>query len=282
MKYRKFSDVIGETAHQKLTTLLNESSDGRLLVQKKWNGVQFIIDNGRFITRQNKEYNAQLLTPTLRAIGRLTRSDKLIIHGELISHTLSFQDLCGQMSVNRVQQPDWSQITYMVFDGFDGNQNNVPYEERIARISKHVWSYERVAVTSTFPVNSASSANSWYDTLVKQGAEGCIYRIPPCMYDNTSAVHHDIVKRKALKSAEGECISVTEGAGKRKGMLGSMLVFWNGSYLNIGGGKGLTDAYLTKLFVNPPIGKQITFTYEDLSTSGTPLRPQIITVRDYE
>lgn len=282
MKYRKFSEVEGDTPFQKLSTLLKESADNRLLVQKKWNGVQFVINRGRYFTRQNKEYNANLLPKYLRSLGNLSRIHNLIFHGELISFDLPFEELCGQVSVNRVEAPDWGRIHYVVFDFIDLNAPGEWYEARIHQADKYISKIEKASIAMSLPVNNPASADAWYYALINQKAEGCIYRLAPCIYDPSLTIHPDIVKRKALKSAEGECLAVREGTGKRKGMLGSMLVLWNGVHINIGGGVGLTDAYLTKLFHHPPIGKLITFTYEDLSAAGTPLRPQIVTVRDYE
>ena len=91
------------------------------------------------------------------------------------------------------------------------------------------------------------------------------------------------MKRKLLHSDEGECVGVEEGAGKRKGMLGSLTVkLDNNQYVKLGGGAGMTDELLAKLWNKPPFGKQVTFTYEEMSENGIPLRPQLVSIRDYE
>jgi DNA ligase-1 len=120
--------------------------------------------------------------------------------------------------------------------------------------------------------------------MLSDGLEGCVYRIDPC-YDagDPSTTNPHAVKRKALHEAEGICVGFTEGTGKRKGMLGCLIVqLTNGVKLSVGGGKGLTDEQLKNFYNNPPYGLPVTYSYEELSTNGTPLRPQLVAVRNYE
>ena len=56
----------------------------------------------------------------------------------------------------------------------------------------------------------------------------------------------------------------------------------NGKFLKLGGGAGMTDELLTRLYNNPPLNARVTFTYEELSADGIPLRPQYVAIRNYE
>lgn len=281
MKYRKFSDVKGKTPIDKLNLLLSESSDGIVIAQVKENGVHCIVSCGTMSSREKHTYPESSIPAFMEPVIKVSYDNHLIIHGELVSRTCSFQELCGRISVNANKQ-DWTDVFLRIFDvGFP--DRSLPYRTRLTKLYQLLpINYEPRPIFS-IAQTSAEALDLFYEGAIEDGREGVIYRLSPCIYDPSLAVHPDIIKRKRLRSMEGVCIAVYEGKGKRVGLLGSMMLrLDNKQYVLVGGGKGMDDAMLKRLLTNPPIDKRVTFTFEDMSTSGTPLRPQFVCVRDYE
>jgi hypothetical protein len=125
--------------------------------------------------------------------------------------------------------------------------------------------------------------NNLFSNVTRVGGEGVVYRIDPCLQYEGDSPSPNAWKRTATYTAEGVCVSVARGMGKRKDMLGAMyLKLPTGAVIAVGGGKNMDDALLTRLYSNPPLGKQVTFSFKEYAKTGMPLRPQFVSVRDYE
>jgi len=275
MKLLDFNSLKGETPCDKLRNWMQ----GEIYVQPKYNGVfaKFIPGLGLY-TRQGKRWYNTRLNDAISAVLDQATSAGLCIMGELVGlNDMSFQQLCGAVAVNGVGQfPD--SIRLVVFDAWDLRQPAAeqPWSYRM-NLLKQFEHHVRV-----FSALIPFMADELYNWLVANGFEGCVYRCNPALPIFDGRPHPQMVKRKRRHDMEGEIIGVEEGKGKRRGMLGAFVVkLPSGRTVKVGGGRGMTDDMLTAALCQSKKGQMLTFSYEELSDTGVPLKPQFVAIRSH-
>lgn len=283
MKLMKFRDLRGETDMEKLTTMVNRF--GPCCAQIKLNGVHAQWTGRDLYTRQGHCWDLSTFpTAFVRQLCGLQTRPGERLYGELFTSADSFQEMVGALSVTRKDYGHLTNVGYYVFDisstKIIAAEN--PWSRRLQRLIELFESQQdlvRLVLTSP-PTYNQTILNNCFNEAIAAGNEGVVYR--PTRGVHTGTVEQ-IIKRKRLYHAEGKCVGVYEGKGKRAGMLGGMtLALPTGAHVNVSSGRGVTDKVLAELFADPPIGRLVTFSYEDMSATGIPLRPQFVAVRNYE
>lgn len=283
MKYTNYKSLPGPDQAAELLRRAKEIYDAScVLGQIKYNGMHVVIKSGQAMSRDDHKWAPDCQPKILAPLVDLTRVyDDLTIHLELYSDTIPFAEYMGLANVKRVTyEPRVDSDGQMrIFDVLRAEQPWATYESRLHWIKTFGYPVADVKRLAT-----PDEINELYEYAISQKLEGAIYRIPPCLYlQGPRPIYTAIYKRKGLQEVEGTCVAIKGGTGKRKGMLGSLIVqLPNGRAISVGGGEGLTDAYLTKLYRHPPIGLPVTITFEDQTDEGMPLRPQLKGIRNYE
>lgn len=286
MRLTQLHDIPGLTIDDKLQRIIDTADGRQVWVQPKYNGVMGVWNNGNMWTRNDKKYKpGAFCTEFYKALSVLPQDH--IVYGELTIPGIPFQDAIGLLSVSRIPI-GLGQAQFIVHDIFDTNRfvQEQTYKERLALlkklISNETTTGQYLNRAQTYGVQTRQEIQNFFGRITADGGEGIVIRAEPafiCVSTNSP----QIIKWKKTEDGEGICTSVYEGLGKLKGTLGGFVVrLPSGVHVNIGGGKGLNDTMRDKLWVNPPIGKSITFAYEMLSSAGVPLKPQFLSVRDYE
>ena len=278
MKLTKFNSLPGDTPVDKLTRW---SAGQQIYVQPKFHGISCRWDGrtGEMYTRQGKLWDLDRFPPDMQ--DELSQISPLY-YGELVIPNVPFPTAAGLLSVAS-DAPIPNTVRLHVYDFHDPNSPLQSFSCRTIEIEQDLSGYTYLLPVITY-IHAPIYADRRYDYLVEHGYEGCVYRLDPCLFDTAGTPHPQAVKRKKLHSAEWICVAVTEGLGKRRGMAGALILKnpTANTHVSVGGGVGITDEILTNYFRNPPINKPVTFTYEELSRNGVPLRPQLVGVRDYE
>lgn len=279
MKYTKFSDIPGATPSAKIDNLFARGTKV-LITQPKFNGVHLKIRNGRVLSRDNHLYNPAVLPAYLEPYINLSkRNHAWTLHGEAFSTLHPFEIYTGALSVNRVSKsPIADAGQFEVFDLDIGEP--AEFDTRMDMLHEDIDAFHRDNRDYAYTI---AEAEVDYNNALLQGFEGVVYRIPPCYYADDDNPHPCIIKRKRLREVEGTCIGAAEGVGKRAGKLGCLYVCLpNRQTVAVGGGPGMTDEVLERLWKNVPYGALVTITYEDTAKNGMPLRPQFKAMRNYE
>jgi len=281
MKPTDINDVPGEKLIDKIQALINQY--GRLHVQEKINGIGFratLVDEKLVLyTTRDKVWRPGFFSPLEIELSMFLAGNPGVAYGEFFVKGMALADFGGAISVNRKTMKDPRMpLQAIVYDVFDDNRPKA-FSSRFTQI---VWNGNYPVRLATGGVSDeAAKLVDLFNNVVAEGGEGIILRADPCYVG--PGISPQMWKVKRIRDMEGRCFGVTEGLGKRKGMLGAFVVrLANGQSVSVGGGKGLTDEQLTHFYKNPPIGKMITFSYEEMSAYGIPLRCQFIAVRDYE
>lgn len=286
MRLTQLHDIPGLTIDDKLKRIIDTADGHRVWVQPKYNGVMGVWNNGNMWTRHDKKYKPGAFCDAFYKALSILPQDH-IVYGELTIPGIPFQDAVGLLSVSRIPI-GLDQAKFIVHDIFDTNRfvQEQTYKERLALlkklISNETTTGQYLDRSQTYGVQTRHEIQDFFDRITADGGEGIVIRAEPA-FICVSTESPQIIKWKKTEDAEGVCVSVYEGLGKLKGTLGGFtLRLVSGAHVNVGGGKGLNDTMRDKLWAKPPIGKSITFAYEMLSSAGIPLKPQFLSVRDYE
>lgn len=290
MKSLEFDDLPGATPLDKYRYLTNQ---GTVYVQEKKNGIGVrIFNRGRDAiigTRNEKVYPEGYFSPL--PTWKFCNPDSQFMYlAELYSAdpSVPLAKFAGGMSVNRkaADEEMLKLARFYIYDVRHVNGTPIALSKRqqlLAGIDPRYLPADLCDVAATTSLDAPGIIEMhWTLSMKNPLTEGFIYRVDPCYHHDGSPTYMQ-VKRTRLHTAEGTCVGITAGQGKRTGLLGSFQILLdNGRIFSLGGGTGLNDDMLAYYHDHPPLKRKITFSFKELSEFGLPLRAQFVAVRDYE
>jgi DNA ligase-1 len=262
-------------------------------LQYKLNGIRALSQGGNFQSRDELPWNKEVLAHLSKYMCEMFPLD-WVLDGELYVHGWKLQDINAAIAVNRLGPTDKSPLVeYHIFDRVSYQSS---FEERF-------WQPMRdrsglfgpdvpIKLVESIRVNDFSMADDYYALAVTKNYEGIMYRIGDCPYtrpkqeggngrsrylsDKNNRVWH-LLKRKDWQDDEFTCVRVTEGEGKRSGMVGAFICdAKNGHYFGVG--SGLSESEAIHYYENPPVGKQIKVKFLTYTSDGVPFNPTVLAV----
>lgn len=228
------------------------------LASEKLDGVRAYWDTKELLSRQGKKIQAP---DELLAI-----LPPFEVDGELWIARESFE---RTQSVVMDQTPDvnaWREVSYNIFDA---PMQKGGLLERLSVVQKYIDSLDnasksRIKIIAQHKIKNRQELDKMLDEIVKIGGEGVVIREPTHAY-KWGKSNKDL-KYKRFIDAECQVISLNEGKGKFKNMLGSITCETkDGKRFKIGSG------FSDEVRLNPPkIGEIITYKYLNLTSKGIP------------
>ena len=225
-------------------------------VQPKLDGVRLIVSNKGCFSRTGKP---------VEGVEHLARGlkDGEYLDGECYAPNKTFEEITSMFKMNP------KDLEFHVFDYFDVNRPELPFEERKDRIN-----------VDTFMVNKKSEVQGYHDLFVNQGHEGIMIRDASSTYEIGKRSNY-LLKYKAFQTDEYEIVDVKEGTGREKGT--AIWVCKTGDQhfsVRPEGTLETRKGYLKEK--DKYIGKQLTVRYQNLTALGIPRFPVGVAIRDYE
>lgn len=262
---------------------------GPVWIQPKFNGVRALYQNGRFQSREEIPWNANVLAHLAGPLLKMFPDPYMILDGELYFHGWPLQRINGAIAVNRTEPiEDTLKIEYWVFDQV---KYDLPFFTRFEEVSKVILTEQpkQIFAASTMETENRMNVEEFYSKAITDGFEGIMYRLGECPYtkpkqprENGSGFLSDknnrtwhLLKRKSWMDEEFTCLAVEEGVGKRAGMVGAFICDLGFDYRRLRVGSGLTDAEATKYFNDPPIGRKIKVKFQCYTRDGIPFNPTV-------
>jgi DNA ligase-1 len=245
-------------------------------VQPKLNGVRCIYQNGKFMSRQGKEFTTlSHLVPELKKLGLDTPDGEIYVHG------MGFQDIIRLVKKDRGVSNE--QLEYWLYD----QVNKDPFSNRLIAIAKAFIGTERLHIkqVKTYEVNSDAEIKTWHDKWVQEGFEGVIIRNMDGLYVPKHR-SKDLQKYKEFIDEEFEITGGHEGSGPDAGTVVFEVKTKAGKVFSVRpkGTREQRAAWFQGL--KKLKGKSLTVRYQNLSEDGIPIFPVGVTVdavvRDYE
>jgi ATP-dependent DNA ligase len=261
-----------------------------LYTQAKLDGLRMLakLHNGKVILtsrRMHEIIGFENLKKELKIILEQIDVD-LILDGELYQHGMNLQTISGIVR-NEDNLEEKDQLQFWLFDCFQVNDTS-GFEDRFNLLSTllkdHEFNY--IKLTETKKVNSPEEADNYFNQIIEDNYEGIIYKSSNKPYEysfNKEKRSMYYLKRKAEFDSEFEIVGFTQGVGK---FLECVIFIYKttdniefnstplGSYEYL---KALYQDCLDN-FDSKYKGQFSKIKYDDLSTSGVPLRAKVVQV----
>ncbi|WP_396588103.1 DNA ligase [Bermanella sp. R86510] len=237
------------------TTFQPEQFSGAYWVSEKldgmrcyWDGEQLLTRNGHVIHAPDYFTNGLPNTP---------------LDGELWLGRNQYQAL---MRIVRDQIPNptqWQQVTFQVFD-LPSSSENFETRQRVLKDLIADMNQPHVQWVQQHKLDSFESIHAMLDEVIAQNGEGLMLRTPSSRYESGRSAH--LLKYKLRQDDEAKVIAYQTGKGKYKDMMGAIWVEKeDGTLFKIG--TGFSDDERQD---PPPIGSQITYSYQGFTERGLP------------
>lgn len=233
-------------------------------VSEKLDGVRAYWDGQRLISRQGNVF---------RAPDWFTRDFPVLpLDGELWMGRGAFAELSGAVRKQQADAEQWRRIRFMVFDL---PADDATFDQRLVRLQKTVGrsSSAYLQVVKQFKVAGRAELMSRLQSVVEGGGEGLMLHRGGSHYRGGRS--DDLLKLKTYRDAEAVVMAHLPGAGKYRGMMGSLLVEMP-SGLRFKIGTGFSDEERQS---PPPVGSTITYKYYGLTENGIPRFASFLRVR---
>lgn len=260
-----------------LATDIEKVRDGiryPVLFQEKLNGIRakWDVEKGILISRQGEPWLESILPHIYK---KLKDFRGVSFDGELYAPGLKLQQVLERCAVTRIApHEDCGVVNYYIFDTI-----TALHTENRQNVTKSFAQALGFPYVESFGLLNHTAVNGYYNSALKNGAEGAILRQTghPYIVGRTEA----LIKIKPWRTMEVTILKVIEGLGKLQGTFGTFLVCETMNEANrffVGGGQGMTNgkrAFYWECRSELP-GEVITIRYRDISSAGTPLQPQIV------
>ena len=169
----------------------------------------------------------------------------------------------------------WRKVSYQVFDL---PSSPAPFELRQTKLQSLIKQVNvpHLAWVKQEKMNDSELIKKHLLDIVDQGAEGLMLRKPSSLYK--AGRSNDLLKFKLRQDAEARVIAYQAGRGKFKGMMGAVWVeMSNGTLFKIGTGFSNIERSNP-----PPIGSDITYSYQGFTEKGLPRFASFQHIREKE
>ena len=226
-------------------------------VQPKIDGVRLLVSKNGCFSRTGKP---------VKGVDHLSKGLKEgeWLDGECYDPDMSFEDITSAFKTNPMS------LKFYVFDYFDMNQPDLPFTERMKKVT-----------VETQLVHNEAAVKKYHDTFVEQGHEGVMIRDARSTYEVGKRSNY-LLKYKEFQTEEYEIVGAKTGHGRDANAVVWMCKTQDGQEFTVRP-EG-TIAQREEHYKNHKnyIGKMLTVRFQNLTTLGVPRFPVGVCIRDYE
>jgi ATP-dependent DNA ligase len=240
-----------------------------IFASPKLNGVRamWLARERKLVSRDGKVFRADILPALYDALGAVP----INLDGELYVHGTPFATIAGAVGIHRNEPSDLSRaMEFHVFDLPADGRIAILRLESLLRFSPPA---PKIKVVPHVLLKDAAALDTIYDSYVRAGYEGAVYKNPLALYHPKRTPY--FIKRKAWKDGEFAVLSVNRGEGvTNANTIGSLTCITDGG---VEFSVTLTDALERDAWIERAArGKdfpRIKIRYLELSAHGKPYQP---------
>ena len=258
-----------------------------VLISPKLDGLRCIVSKDGSFSRSNKKFATTLhIESSLKTF--FEDYPNIRLDGELYNH--KYKDNFNKIiSLARKTNPTEDnlieaaeKLEYHIFDMYDADSESATSQERIEFLTQV---FSRNGISS--PCVLVATVQSVFEGVeqieiahaahTESGYEGSMIRNASSTYEFTRT--KNLQKYKAFEDDEFIITDITEGVGKRAGMMGRIHAQTKDG-IEFGSGARGSESFYKELFANKEkyIGKLATIRYQNLTPDGIPRFPVMVMV----
>jgi len=235
-------------------------------IEEKWNGHRMIarmVDGDISLhSRNGKPMNSPKIAEALLDV----LPDNTITDGEIISNDRDFEHL--HVKSNAVI---YKMFDIMTVDGKDIKNKPLSYRRNIL---EDMVSNKYVGISETLDFNTFEEIDAW---ISKTNSEGIVAKKIDSQYVPGKRSWY---KRKPVRTLTAKIVGMTEGKGKRKGIMGAIQIIPSGLTEITKCGSGFTDLELINVAKRLNNGEQLycTVEFQSITKAGRLQFPRFVSL----
>lgn len=259
-------------------------------VQRKYNGLRAMArtyrpkddanESGAIIYGRNGiEFSlpniARAVTRALAGVNLSSREshDGLYLDGEIYAHGLPLQDISG-----RVRRGNDEGLKFIIFDVFKPN-DDAPYSARLKMMQSLVPS-DAIHIAETYVCSSLPEVRAHYDAFLREGYEGAMIRVD-APYESAGPTNYHSAHLWKIKPLYDDEFTIVDYTRATKGQARGALLFicetargdrFTVSLAGTFDERRKMAERMPREFARKWLHRQLIVKYEELSSSGIPLR----------
>lgn len=240
--------------HVHLAGVYDEDYVAGWYASEKLDGMRAVWYHGKLYSRYWNEIHAPA--------EWLSKLPDLSLDGELYLGRRMFQEL---VSITKRQVPDsrWDKVQFKVFDMYcDPRTYRDVYRDLKIKVP------ELVVEQRELGLNYSDEIERMLKEITAQGGEGLMLRKPSSTYQTKRT--KNLLKVKPVKFGIGKVIGWTEGKGKYNGLIGALIVDWEGKIFKL---SGMDDSKRESL---KSFKGMVRFKYRDTTNDGKPKEARFV------
>jgi ATP-dependent DNA ligase len=234
------------------------------IIEEKYNGHRMLahrVDDKIFLrTRNGKPMNSPKIAEALLDV----LPNNTISDGEIISNDRNFENLHVKSNAVMYQMFD-----IMTVDGRDIKNKPLSYRRNVL---EDMVPNEYVGVSEILDFNTFEEIDAW---ILKTNSEGIVAKEINSTYIPGKRSWY---KRKPVRTLTAKIVGMTEGKGKRKGIMGAIQIIPTGLTETTKCGSGFTDSMLIDVAKRLNRGEQLycTVEFQSITKAGRLQFPRFV------
>ena len=226
-------------------------------VQPKLDGVRLLVSKDGCFSRTGKPVSG------VKHLSKGLKKGEWL-DGECYDPDMSFEDITSAFKTNPTS------LKFYVFDYFDTNQPDLPFTERMKRVT-----------VETQLVHNKSDVKKYHDKFVEQGHEGVMIRDAKSTYEVGKRSNY-LLKYKEFQTEEYEIVGAKTGHGRDADAVVWVCKTQDGQDFTVRPEGTIAQREEHYKNYKKYLGKMLTVRFQNLTTLGVPRFPVGVCIRDYE
>jgi DNA ligase 1 len=186
-----------------------------LLASYKLDGIRCIFKDGEMYSRALKQFpNVQLIN-RFQHLADFSKTENIILDGELLAKSISFNELSGLTRQLDHILPD--DLYFYCFDAIADNNFDQPFIERTLNLDDHL--FTDVKLIGQRLIDNVDEINKYYEEALDWGCDGLILRDPTGRYKfGRGTVKEGLIyKMKPFMTFDAQIIGIIQATEVREG-----------------------------------------------------------------
>ena len=190
-----------------------------LLVSYKLDGIRCIFKDGQMYSRALKQFPNVQLRKRFEHLAKLSKEKNIILDGELLAKSLTFNELSGITRQLDKKLPD--DLFFYCFDSIKNEEFDVPFKDRVVNTRKFITQIEEqyVSLLSQNLIIDHNDIQKLYEKALEFGCDGLILRDPNGRYKfGRGTVKEGLIyKMKPFQTFDAKIIGIIQATEVREG-----------------------------------------------------------------